>query len=115
MNTQNLKNLLTKTKEAASILAKLSTKQKNEALSQMQKALQDSEEEIFAANKIDIARAKENGKSAAFIDRLTLTPKSFEEMLSQIEQVTSLPDPVGEHIEKRILPNKVELEKVRVP
>ena len=54
-------------------------------------------------------------REAPFIDRLTLNDKGIATMIEGLKQVQSLPDPVGEIVESRVLPNGLDLKRVRVP
>lgn len=49
------------------------------------------------------------------IDRLTLTEKSVAAMAEGVEQVASLPDPVGEISELKFRPSGIQVGKMRVP
>ena len=55
------------------------------------------------------------GDTAAFIDRLTLTPARIEAMARGLEEIAALPDPVGETIAAWRRPNGLEIAQVRVP
>jgi glutamate-5-semialdehyde dehydrogenase len=70
---------------------------------------------ILAANAGDVAQAKADGYDAAFVDRLTLTPKLIEQMALGVEQVAALPDPVGEITGKTTQPSGIEVARMRVP
>lgn len=111
----HLTALLRKTKRAAQKVATLSAQEKNAALVALVKILKENKLSIDAENKKDMARARKNNRTSAFVDRLTITPKRFAEMLRQLKTIARLPDPVGELIEQRTLKNGVLLHKVRVP
>ena len=66
-------------------------------------------------NGLDLAAGRENGLSAALLDRLELTDARLGAIVDSIHQIAEQPDPVGEVIEGRVLPNGVRLEKRRVP
>ena len=67
---------------------------------------------ILQENAKDLAAMdKDNPK----FDRLRLTPERLEAIASDMRNVASLPSPVGQTIERRVLPNGLELSKVRVP
>ena len=53
--------------------------------------------------------------TAAFLDRLTLTPARIEAMARGLEEIAALPDPVGETIAAWRRPNGLEIAQVRVP
>lgn len=102
-------------KEAAPVLAVRSTAEKNAALLDIADALEARADDILAANALDIAAAKESGMTASLLDRLTLTAPRIAAMACGVRQVAALPDPIGEEVEGRTLPNGLELRQVRVP
>ncbi|MEK7571747.1 MAG: glutamate-5-semialdehyde dehydrogenase [Patescibacteria group bacterium] len=112
---KNLIHTLQQTKQAASIVAKLSAKEKKQILLALAKELQANQKSILRANQLDVVAAKKTGATEAFIDRLTLTEKGFSGMLAQIETVANLTDVIGENIEQRKLSNGVIIQKKRFP
>jgi glutamate-5-semialdehyde dehydrogenase len=98
---------------AAPILAATSTETKNAALRAGAAALRRREADLLAANAGDVAKAA--GAPPAFLDRLTLTPARIEAMAAGVEQVATLPDPVGETITEWTRPNGLRIAQVRVP
>ena len=97
MDIQNYMLQVGQAARAASFeIAKASTGAKNLALQAMAKAVRARSAELLAANAADLVQAKQEGLDAAMIDRLTLTAKGVESMAQGLEQVASLPDPVGE-------------------
>jgi len=102
-------------KAASRKLAFLSTETKNKALLNIAEALIDKQDEILAANKIDYEEAKASGMSEAMLDRLMLSPSRLEGMAQDTKTVAALPDPVGEVLEMRTLPNGLQISKRRVP
>ena len=100
---------------AAGELAKLSTAEKNAALEAIAVALEKNAAEIRAANAADVAKAKENGLSAAMVDRLTLTDARFQSMVEGVRHIATLPDPVGGTLWTRERPSGITINKVRVP
>jgi glutamate-5-semialdehyde dehydrogenase len=100
---------------AAHGLALAPAAQKDRALERMAAAIRAAQVQILAANADDIAEAKKAGATAAFLDRLTLTPARIESMAVGIETVRALPDPVGILIDSWTRPNGLEIERVRVP
>jgi glutamate-5-semialdehyde dehydrogenase len=102
-------------KDASRLLALATTKQKNDALVQMARALEEKAATVIEANRADLERARAKGYARAFIDRLTLTDTRVEEMAVGIRQVATLPDPVGETVEAWRRPNGMEISRVRVP
>ena len=113
-----MKDILTQSRlcrEAAPTLTCLSAGEKNAALLELAAALEAHSEDILSANAEDVAAGRENGMSASLLDRLTLTPARIDAMAEGVRQVAALPDPIGELMEGRTLPNGLELRQVRVP
>src|SRR5690625_1536813 len=81
----------------------------------MADALEEDVRALLAANESDVQRAREEGMTAALVDRLTLTEDRVAAMAHGLRQVAALPDPVGETVERRRLPNGLEVGQVRVP
>lgn len=100
---------------AASKLALAGADAKNAALVTMAAMLRNFETQILEANALDIAKAKQAGRPAAFVDRLTLTPTRIEAMAKGLEDIAALPDPVGDVIASWSRPNGLIIERVRVP
>ena len=71
--------------------------------------------ELLAANDQDLAAGIEKGLSAAMLDRLRLDEARIEAMAAGIDQVATLPDPVGQIMESWVRPNGMRIEQVRVP
>ena len=78
-------------------------------------ALQENVQAILAANAMDVQRGKDNGTSAALLDRLTLTEARVASLVSALENLANLPDPVGNVVRGQTLPNGLRLRQVNVP
>ena len=102
-------------KKAAGKLAITSTAIKNKAMLAMAQALLDKQEEILAANAIDMVNAAAKGMKASMLDRLKLTPERIAGMAEGLEQVAALPDPIGNIVGGSRLANGLTVTKVRVP
>ena len=100
---------------AAYKLAQLSSDEKNTILRAMAAAIRQATPDLLAANAKDIAAGTAKGLSAAMLDRLMLDEKRIEAMAAGIDQVATLPDPVGQVMEKWTRPNGIEIEQIRVP
>jgi glutamate-5-semialdehyde dehydrogenase len=103
----------TQAKQAARVLATVSTAVKNAALLAMADALEARTGELLEANQKDLAAA--SGLSKAAVDRLTLNPKRIKEMATGLREVAALPDPVGEVTKEWKRPNGMTVSRVRVP
>jgi glutamate-5-semialdehyde dehydrogenase len=102
-------------KRAARELATVETGVKDAALQAIAKALTERTEEIEAANELDMEAGREAGLSDALLDRLKLDRARIEAIAAAVRKIAALPDPVGEVIEGRRLPNGLDVRKVRVP
>jgi glutamate-5-semialdehyde dehydrogenase len=100
---------------AARLLANAETDAKNRVLLNLAAVMNQSQEVILSANKLDVAAARNSGMSDALVDRLTLTGRSLEGLASDLRRVAELPDPVAEKFDERVLPNGLRLWKQRVP
>jgi glutamate-5-semialdehyde dehydrogenase len=100
---------------ASRAMARASSEQKNQALLHIAKVVRQQATEIQKINQVDVERAKENGQDVAFIDRLTITPKTIETMALGLEQIVSLDDPIGKISALQKQASGIELGQMRVP
>ncbi len=102
-------------KAASRRMAYLATDIKNCGLSNIAEDLLARKQEILAANLLDCQAASEASMDAAMQDRLMLDEARLEGIADDVRTVAALPDPVGEMIEMRTLPNGLILGRKRVP
>src|SRR6187397_1513715 len=107
--------LASRARAAARVLALASPEQKNRALDAIERAIRANAPAILAANAEDVAEVRAGGATAAFIDRLTLTPARIEAMAEGVATVRAIADPVGAVTESWQRPNGMTIERVRVP
>ena len=100
---------------AARTLATLSTETKNRALHAAADAVLARVNEILAANEQDLEAARTAGTPNAMLDRLALNPQRVDGIAAGLRQVAGLPDPIGEVLRGRTLPNGLQLRQQRVP
>jgi glutamate-5-semialdehyde dehydrogenase len=100
---------------AAYKLAQLSSDEKNAILRAMAAAIRTATPELLEANAKDLAAGTEKGLSSAMLDRLRLDETRVEAMAAGIDQVATLPDPVGQVMDAWTRPNGIRIEQVRVP
>ncbi|OKH76375.1 gamma-glutamyl phosphate reductase [Mycobacterium sp. SWH-M3] len=100
---------------AARTLATLNTTTKNRALHAAADAVLARTHDILAANAEDLRVAREAGTPDAMLDRLALNPQRIDGIAAGLRQVAGLPDPVGEVLRGRTLPNGLQLRQLRVP
>jgi glutamate-5-semialdehyde dehydrogenase len=104
-----------RSRHAARRMAMANRAWKDRALRAVGTALQESTESILTANAMDVAAGKANGTSAAMLDRLTLTETRIAGLVSALENLANLPDPVGNVVRGQTLPNGLRLRQVNVP
>jgi glutamate-5-semialdehyde dehydrogenase len=100
---------------ASRTLGTLSTVVKDRALHAAADALLANSAQIIAANAQDLDVARAAGTSTAMLDRLALNPQRVDGIAAGLRQVAGLPDPVGEVLRGRTLPNGLQLRQQRVP
>ena len=100
---------------ASRVLATLSTEDKDRALHAAADAVLAHAHQILAANAEDLAAARAAGTPEAMLDRLALNPHRVDGIAAGLRQVAGLPDPVGEVLRGRTLPNGLQLRQQRVP
>lgn len=102
-------------KIAKRALARLTTGEKNQLLLKAAEALKDNYEEILKANAIDLENGKKAGLKGSIIDRLALSRERIHDMADGLSQIAKLPDPIGEVINMKALPNGLTVGQKRVP
>ncbi len=102
-------------RRASRLLSSASTSVKNHALSSIYTALADRQNEILAANVIDMKKGQEQHLDSALLDRLELTPTRFKGMLQGLNDVIALVDPIGEITDLAYRPSGIQIGKMRVP
>ena len=100
---------------AARELATLSTETKNSALHAAADNVLRYAGAILDANSRDLAAAKAAGTPEAMLDRLALNPNRIDGIAAGLRQVAGLPDPIGDVLRGRTLPNGLQLRQQRVP
>ncbi|MBR2935366.1 MAG: glutamate-5-semialdehyde dehydrogenase [Oscillospiraceae bacterium] len=106
--------LLTRAKAAKGAMAQADTNTKNQALLAMADELLAGQEEILAANALDLAAAR-GTVSDVMLDRLALSPDRIAGMAEGMRQVAGLPDPVGQVLRRVERPNGIAIERTAVP
>ena len=102
-------------KNAAAGLAVASTDDKNKILKAIATALRENCDEILKANAFDLENGRNNGMSEALLDRLMLNKDRVEGMAQGVEDVISLPDPVGKILWEDTRPNGLKIQRVSSP
>jgi len=102
-------------RQAANQLVRFSSDQKNAALLSIAAGLEKEAAYIKAENEKDLIEAKEKGLSAAMIDRLTVTDGTITGMVTGLNDVAGLNDPVGTMSPSWIRPNGLQVARMRIP
>ena len=102
-------------KLAADILSLLSEKEKNHALNEIHIALAAEKSRILEVNAEEVEQAKLNNIDPAFLDRMQLTSERFSALLTGIERIIQLPDPVGRELASWSVPSGLNITRTAIP
>lgn len=100
---------------AAVQVARSSTAVRNEVLLATAGILDKARAELAEANRKDLEQGRANGLDEAMLDRLELTPARIDGMIAGLEQVASLPDPIGTITDMTYRPSGIQVGRMRVP
>ncbi len=100
---------------AAASLRVLPSEEKNRALASLADLVEAETHNLLAANATDVADAIAGGQRAALVDRLRLTPERVRGIAASVRDVVALPDPVGEMVNVRRMPNGMQVGQMRTP
>lgn len=100
---------------AGSLMATVSTAQKNAALLETANLIESRRDKLIEANRKDLEAGREKGLEPAMLDRLELTPGRIDAMIEGLHQVASLADPVGVINDLKYMPSGIQVGKMRVP
>ena len=110
-----IEELARKGRAAQRQLARASDAEKAAGLRAAAKAIRADAHAILEANARDMAAGEERGLTGAMLDRLKLDEGRLDAIASAIENVASLPDPVGEIIDESTSPSNFGLVRRRIP
>ncbi len=102
-------------RKGASILSMTSDDTRKKALESMAEAIVGRRSEIEKANKEDIAAAENDGISESLLHRLRFSDDKISSAVKGLEELESLPDPIGKIREMRELDSGFVLKKVSFP
>ena len=100
---------------AAARTAELSSVQKNEWLLRAAARLEAARESIRQANARDVREAEARGVAEPLRKRLLLSDGKWRDMIAGLRDVAALPDPVGRVEQERVLPNGLQVGRMRIP
>ena len=102
-------------RKAARQLAKMTGEAKNRALLHIADGLKSCQEDILEANECDVEAGRGKGLAEYYLDRMMLDPERLSAIADDVRGVAALPDPVGEILEMRVVPNGLQVGRRRVP
>lgn len=111
----DLDALLHDAQRAARALAIVPAPRRHAAIEAIAAGIEGAADAILAANAEDLERGRANGLATGLLDRLLLDPARIAGLAAAARDLAALPDPVGEVLRERTLPNGLELTEVRVP
>jgi len=111
----SLAPVFTSLKKAQALLALQNREQKDAALAAAAAAIDRERKAILSANAADVEKARSGGMKEALIDRLLLNDKRIDGIVSGIETVIRLDDPIGRVKAGWKTPNGLFIEQITVP
>ncbi|MGP9501724.1 glutamate-5-semialdehyde dehydrogenase [Specibacter sp. AOP5-B1-6] len=110
-----VRTITDRARRAARRMAGANRAWKDKGLRAIAKALLENQETILAANAKDVANGRDNGTSVPMLDRLTLTGPRVQGLADALENLATLPDPVGNVVRGQTLPNGLRMRQINVP
>ena len=107
-----MKEIFENARKASTAILALSARERSQLLLDLSASLLERRSELLAANAEDLLAMD---KSNPLYDRLMLTEDRVASIASDMANVARLEDPTGRELERRTLPNGLELRKVSVP
>ncbi|WP_417261411.1 glutamate-5-semialdehyde dehydrogenase [Celeribacter sp.] len=110
-----MKDLGSRAKAAARVLATASSEAKEQALLAAAGALWANRAEIIAANEKDLEFGRNKGLTDAMMDRLKLDEPRIQGMIDGLKAIAAQKDPVGDVIAEWDQPTGLHIKRVRTP
>lgn len=112
---QDIIEVAQRAQRAASLLSTLETARKDAVLAKMAELLKQHRDDLVQANSHDLRLARDKGLSAAMLDRLSVNDATISSMVSSLNELCLLADPVGSIEEMVKRPNGLLVGRMRVP
>ena len=112
---KTLETIFKSLKNAQAVLSLQDRKSKDRSLEAVAAAIEAAQEDILAANALDVEKARAGGMKEALVDRLALDQKKMRGITDGIAQVVRLEDPVGKIKAGWKTPHGLLIEQVAVP
>ncbi len=100
---------------ASNDIARLSHASRKSLLYKIAELIIEYEDEILAANKIDIQNAKDIGLSAAMLDRLALDSNALSNISSAVRSIAEQDDVLGNISQLKKLASGIQVGKMKIP
>jgi len=113
--TKSLDEIFKSLKTSNAKLAQLDRVEKDRGLESAASAIEAHQNEILAANAIDVDKARKDGMKESLVDRLSLNPDRISGLCAGIRKVISLDDPIGKVRGGWQTPNGLFIEQITVP
>ncbi|WP_417277622.1 glutamate-5-semialdehyde dehydrogenase [Celeribacter sp.] len=110
-----MKDLGSRAKAAAQVLATATSEAKEQALLAAADALWANRAEIIAANEKDLEFGRNKGLTDAMMDRLKLDEPRIQGMIDGLKAIAAQKDPVGDVIAEWDQPTGLHIKRVRTP
>lgn len=115
MNNCAVQTIAQQSRAASRQLASASESARNRALAKMAEALESVRQQVLEVNVREIVKARDAGQSEAMVKRLTIDDKTFDYMLSRLQKVAQLPDPLNRILTGHTNPAGLRVYKKSVP
>jgi glutamate-5-semialdehyde dehydrogenase len=113
--TQTMLDMGTRARAASRALGRLSADDRTRGLKAIAAAIRAAAPAILDANRQDMEAARKKGLDAAMLDRLALDEKRVDGIVSGVEAIAALPDPIGRELARWQQPNGLDFARVAVP
>ena len=106
---------VSKMKLVSPYVAAMSVEKRNEALLKVAEVLQENKEANFTEDKKDLEAAENAGIAQATFKRLKFNEDKLKDVVKGIQQLVTLPDPLGKKTLERELDEGLLLNRVTCP
>ncbi len=115
ISISELDQICKKAQAAKVELRSTSRLKKNDALKFSADFLHKNKRKLMEANSIDMDLANKKDLQESFVDRLELNEKRIDSMISGLDKIINLDDPIGKTDQPHRSPSGFEVSKMRVP
>ena len=113
--TAVVSDLARKARVAWRTLASASDSERSTALIKIAEEIESRIDEIVSANQKDLELGRAENLNSQLLDRLLLNESRVKAIANGARKVAGLPDPLGQTLRNRTLPNGLNLRQVTVP